>query len=119
MTMVLLVSCTDVESIDINRPGLEEQSPELYAKYLENLNTYKRSDDHKVAYAWFDNSVKAPYSRAHHISDIPDSLDVVSMMYPADLAEFELTDMATVRRKGTKVVYTISFDRIQLSLIHI
>lgn len=113
LTMAFLVSCTDVESIDINRPGLEEQSPELYAKYLENLNTYKRSDDHKVAYAWFDNSVKAPYSRAHHISDIPDSLDVVSMMYPADLAEFELTDMATVRRKGTKVVYTISFDRIQ------
>ena len=62
LTMALLVSCTDVESIDINRPGLEEQSPELYAKYLENLNTYKRSDDHKVAYAWFDNSVKAPYS---------------------------------------------------------
>ena len=55
-----------------------------------------------MAYAWFDNSVKAPYSRAHHISDIPDSLDVVSMMYPADLAEFELTDMATVRRKVQK-----------------
>lgn len=113
LTMALLVSCTDVESIDINRPGLEEQSPELYAKYLENLNAYKSSSDHKVAYAWFDNSVKAPYSRAHHISDIPDSLDVVSMMYPADLAEFELADMAAVRRKGTKVVYTISFDRIQ------
>ena len=29
LTMALLVSCTDVESIDINRPGLEEQSPEL------------------------------------------------------------------------------------------
>jgi len=113
LAMVLLASCTDIESIDINRPGIEEQNPELYAKYLQNLKAYKNSADHKVVYAWFDNSEKTPYSRAHHISDAPDSLDVISMMYPADLAEFELADMTVAREKSTKVVYTISFDRIQ------
>lgn len=111
--MTFAASCTDIESIELNRPGLDEQSPELYAKYLHNLNEYKQSDSHKVTYAWFDNSVKTPYSRGQHISDVPDSLDVVSVMYPADLAEFELQDMAAVRTKGTKVVYTISFDKIQ------
>ncbi|MDO5419928.1 MAG: glycoside hydrolase family 18 [Bacteroides sp.] len=113
LAMTLLASCTDVESIELNRPGLDEQSPELYAKYLQNLNEYKSSVSHKVTYAWFDNSVKAPYSRGQHISDVPDSLDVVSVMYPSDLAEFEINDMAAVRAKGTKVVYTISFDNIR------
>lgn len=113
LAMTLLASCTDVESIELNRPGLDEESPELYAKYLQNLNEYKGSENHKVTYAWFDNSVKTPYSRGQHLSDVPDSLDVVSVMYPADLAEFEISDMAEVRTKGTKVVYTISFDNIQ------
>lgn len=113
LAMAFLASCTDVESIELNRPGLDEESPELYAKYLQNLNEYKKSESHKVTYAWFDNSVKTPYSRGQHLSDVPDSLDVVSVMYPADLVEFEMNDIAAVRTKGTKVVYTISFDNIQ------
>lgn len=103
---------TEVENVTINTPGVEDLNPEQYAKYLQNLVAYKNSD-HKVVYAWFDNSVKTPSSRGQHISDAPDSLDVISMMYPAELAEFELADMETVRAKGTKVVYTISFDKIQ------
>lgn len=103
---------TEVENVTINTPGIEELNPEQYAKYLQNLVEYKNSD-HKVVYAWFDNSEKTPFSRGQHISDAPDSLDVISMMYPAELAEFELTDMQKVRAKGTKVVYTISFDKIR------
>ena len=103
---------TDTESLNLNQPDITDQNPELYARYLQNLREYKNSD-HKVVYAWFDNSEKIPFSRGQHISDTPDSLDVISMMYPAELAEFELADMQTVRTKGTKVVYTISFDKIQ------
>lgn len=103
---------TEVENVTINTPGVEELNPEQYAKYLQNLIEYKNSD-HKVVYAWFDNSEKAPFSRGQHISDAPDSLDVISMMYPADLADFELADMQAARGKGTKVVYIISFDKIQ------
>lgn len=107
---------TEVENVNINTPGIEEQDPAAYAKYLQNLVAYKNSD-HKVVYAWFDNSEKTPFSRGQHISDAPDSLDVISMMYPAELAAFELVDMQTVHAKGTKVVYTISFDKIQKNIL--
>lgn len=102
---------TENKSIDIETPTLEELYPEAYAKYLENLVAYKEGD-HKVTYAWFDNSEKVPFSRVHHMVDAPDSLDVIALMYPDQLASFELEEMKQVRRKGTKVVYTISFDQI-------
>lgn len=114
-SMFALSACsdwTDTESLGLKEPDIADKNPELYAKYLQNLREYKKSD-HKVVYAWFDNSVKTPVSRGQHISDAPDSLDVISMMYPAELAEFEQADMKTVREKGTKVVYTISFDKIK------
>ena len=66
---------TDSESIKLKEPGIDEQSPELYAKYLKNLQEYKNSD-HKIVYGWFDNSEKVPFSRGQHMSDVPDSLDV-------------------------------------------
>lgn len=117
LALVLIASScsdwTDVESLDINQNGLPEQNPALYAKYLENLRAYKESD-HKQAYVWFDNSEKAPSSRAHHITDLPDSIDVVNMVYPGDLADFELKDMEEIRsEKGTKIVYTVSYDAIK------
>jgi len=67
---------TEIENVDINTPGMQEQNPAAYAKYLQNLIAYK-SSDHKVVYAWFDNSEKTPFSRGQHISDTPDSLDVI------------------------------------------
>lgn len=63
-------------------------------------------------YAYFDNSNKAPYSPAQHITNMSDSIDVISMMYP-ELADFEKADIETVHQKGTKVVYTISYDAIK------
>lgn len=99
---------TEDKSVDI----IEPVSPG-YEKYLENLKAYKKSD-HKYVYATFDNSVKEPFSRGQHVSDIPDSVDVVSMMYPADLADFEIADIKTLKAdKGTKVIYKVSFDGIQ------
>lgn len=104
-------SCSDWnddESVDINLPA----NP-AYAKYLENLRAYKNSD-HKSVYAWFDNSEKAPSSRGQHMSDVPDSVDVVVLMYPDLLAEFEIKDMQTLQNdKGTKVLYTVSYDVIK------
>ena len=71
---------------------------------------YKKSE-HTLVYTWFDNSEKAPYSRAHHITDLPDSIDIVSLMYPDNLATWELEDMESVREnKATKVIYSIDFE---------
>lgn len=108
---IAFASCTDVESISINESNVKDQNPEAYAKYLANLTAYKASE-HKVVYAWFDNSNKVPYSPAQHITNMPDSIDVISMMYP-ELEAFEKNDMETVHQKGTKVVYTVSYDDIK------
>lgn len=101
---------TDTESINLVEPGIADQAPEQYAKYLKNLQAYKNSE-HKIVYGWFDNSEKVPFSRGQHIADAPDSLDVIVVTTP-DLAEFELEDIATVHAKGTKVYYCISYDNI-------
>ncbi|MCO7114239.1 glycoside hydrolase family 18 [Bacteroides uniformis] len=74
------------------------------------MQEYKNSD-HKIVYGWFDNSEKVPFSRGQHMSDVPDSLDVIIATTP-DLAEFELEDIANVHEKGTKVFYSISYDNI-------
>lgn len=106
-----MVACTDVESLEIIQPSAQEQNPEAYAKYLSNLRNYK-NDEHQVVYAWFDNSVKMPASPAQHITNVPDSVDVISMMTP-ELFDFEKANIETVHQKGTKVVYTISYDDIK------
>lgn len=112
-SMFVLAACsdwTDIESIDLKEPDIAKENPELYAKYLQNLREYKKSA-HKLVYVWFDNSQKVPFSRAHHLTDLPDSIDVVSMMYPGDLAEWELEEIAQIREtKATKVIYSIDFD---------
>ena len=104
-------SCTDVEGITINESTIKDRNPEAYAKYLDNLKAYKASG-HKVVYAWFDNSNKEPFSPAQHITNMSDSIDVISMMVP-ELAEFEKKDIETIHQKGTKVFYTISYDDIK------
>lgn len=115
-TVLMGAACSDwteVESVGVNNPNIAEQNPELYAQYLENLRAYKNSD-HRAVYVWFDNSVKTPFSRAHHLTELPDSIDVVALMHPSNLAEYELKEMESIRKdKGTKVLASIDFDRIK------
>lgn len=115
-SVLALSACSDwteTESIDLNQPDITDQNPELYAKYLTNLREYKKSD-HKLVYVWFDNSQKVPFNRAHHITDLPDSIDVVSMIHPDNLADWELDEINQVRNeKATKVIYTINFESIK------
>jgi hypothetical protein len=104
---------TDIKGININQQSPSESDPERYAQYLESLRAYKQTE-HYVVYAWFDNSGKTPYSRGQHLSDLPDSLDVVSLMYPDKLADLEIEEMEAIRTdKGTKIVYNISYETIE------
>ena len=116
MSAMALGACsdwTDTEAVDLKEPSIESQNGTLYAAYLENLRSYKQGT-HKLVYTWFDNSVKLAASRAQHITDVPDSVDVISMMYPGNLADWELTDIESVRNnKGTKIIYTVDFDAIK------
>lgn len=117
ISLFLMISCSDwteVEGLDINQPDVSTQNPELYAQYIKGLKEFKNSD-HKITYVWFDNSEKTPTSRAHHIVDLPDSIDVVSLTTPEDLQDWELADIEKVRNdKGTKVIFTLNFDATKL-----
>lgn len=111
LSLGVVTSCSDWnddESVKINVP----KDPE-YDTYLENLRAYKQTD-HNYIYAWFDNSQKTPASRADHMSDVPDSIDVVVVKNPANLENFEMEDIRSLQNvKGTKVVIEINFNTIQ------
>lgn len=111
-----LVSCsdwTDVDNLKVEYGNVEQENPELYAQYLSSLRAYRQSD-HTQVYAWYDNSVKVPVSRAHYLRDISDSIDVVSLIYPDKLTQSELDQIAELQeQKGMKVIYTIDFDRMK------
>lgn len=100
---------TETESIGIESPKVEDQNPDVYKKYLENLRKYKESN-HKVVYAWLDNSSKQPANRSFHMEALPDSIDYIVLEHPSNLADWELKEMDVVREKGTKVLAQFNFD---------
>ena len=113
-----LASCSDwtrpesPESVEIHAPTLEEQDPELYAQYLQNLREYK-SSDHKMVFGWFDNSASAPAGQSDRLAALPDSLDAVVLMYPDQIDSWELDEMRSIRQdKGTRVLYTIDYATV-------
>lgn len=110
--LMTVASCSDwtvPESLGIDSPGLDQQYPELYARYLENLKEYKEGP-HKLSVGWFDNSASAPSGQADRLTALPDSLDAVVLMYPDMVEGWELDEMASVRStKGTKVLYRIDY----------
>ncbi|MEG2770938.1 MAG: glycoside hydrolase family 18 [Alistipes sp.] len=113
---VVFTACSDwteTESLDINKPTIEDQNPELYAQYLEALKVYKMSD-HKIVYGVFNNNVPVAGSRAHHLTGLPDSVDMVCLMHRDTLPEWLVSEMQTVRaEKGTKTIYSISYTTIE------
>lgn len=104
---------TTPESIAIHQPTIEEQNPDLYTAYLQSLKNYKKGD-HTEVYGWYDNSEAVPYSRAHHLTVLPDSMDVISLMAPAMIQDWQIKEMNTVRAdKGTRFIYDIDFDELK------
>lgn len=111
-----LASCedwTDVDNLKVEYGNVEQENPELYAQYLTSLRAYRQTD-HTQVYAWYDNSVKVPVSRAHYLRDIPDSIDVVGLIHPDLLTQSELDQIDYLKtQKGMKVIYTIDFDQMK------
>lgn len=114
---LFLSSCSDwteTESVAIVEPDIKKQNPELYGRYLDNLKAYKASD-HKVLYAWFNNSEKVPFNRSQHVENLPDSIDVVVLTHPDNLTDSELSEINTLRNdKGTKFFFPFSYDAVKL-----
>jgi hypothetical protein len=114
LSMTACDDWTETESLDLSYPSVEESNPELYANYLETLRAYK-SGNHTLVYAWFDNK-DYPTNRATHLSTLPDSLDVVSLINPANVADFVVEEMTEMRtKKGTKYIYDIDYSAFKAS----
>ena len=113
---MMFSSCSDWtenENLKINIPNVETVDAHVYAKYLESLRNYKQTD-HKMVYAWYDNSQKAPFNRSHHLTALPDSIDIVSLMYPDDLDYREIKEINSIRKdKGMKVVFTVDYEALR------
>lgn len=113
--MFALAACeewTETERLDIRYPLLEEQNPELYARYLEALRAYK-AREHKLAIVAIDNVATAPSQQNEHLTTLPDSIDWILLENPAKLHPTLAAEFEQVRRKGTRVGYTIDYDRIE------
>lgn len=103
---------TETESLDINYPTLEEQNPELYKQYLQALRDYK-AGDHKIVFVSMNNTTAAPAQRNEHLTTMPDSVDFICLMNPANLHPTLAGEFAKVREKGTRVIYNIDYNAIE------
>lgn len=111
MSALLLPACndwTDPESLTLHTPSFEEQNPELYEAYLKDLCNYK-AGDHNVMFVSFNNPLTHPVNRSEHLTVLPDSIDFVSLNNPDQLSGDIQNEMVEIRRKGTRIVYTIDY----------
>lgn len=103
---------TEPESLAIRTGSLEEQNPEKWEQYLQNLRDYKQTDHRRVV-GWFDNSSSVIMGKADRLVALPDSLDAVVLMYPDLIDQWEVEEMKEIQEdKGTKVLYCIDYSAI-------
>ncbi|MDR1681446.1 MAG: glycoside hydrolase family 18 [Prevotellaceae bacterium] len=101
---------TEQEILPVVKPTVESENPDLYRQYLENLRNYKKTH-HQLLIGWFDNSNKAPGSRAWHLEALPDKTDIAVLLDGDNLADFERAEMDAIRQnKGTKTLYLIDYE---------
>ncbi|MFZ4861783.1 glycoside hydrolase family 18 [Sphingobacterium sp. Mn56C] len=108
---------TEPKPLDIASPDLEQQNPEIYGKYLEDLRAFK-NNPHKINLGWFNNSKKNPTSQGDHFAVVPDSLDYLVLESPLALVDREVEAMqALLEKKQTKVLFEIDFNTIKSSYL--
>lgn len=111
-----LVSCSDwtrPESLDIVYTGGPDTGSGQYAQYLDDLKAYKNAE-HKYAMAFISNARgQVPGSQAMRLTAYPDSIDFICLENAEDLAEQYKSDITEVHKKGTYVLYDISYASIE------
>lgn len=111
-----IVSCSDwtrPESLDIVYTGGVDTGSEQYAQYLDNLRDYKNAE-HRLAMAFVSNERgQVPGSQAMRLTSYPDSIDFICLENAEDLAEQYKSDITEVHKKGTSVLYVISYEKIE------
>ena len=111
-----LVACSDwttPESISIRVSSLENDYPEVYAQYCQQLRDYKASENHNLVYVAFDNQ-QSTANGSYRLTSLPDSVDVVEISNP-ELIDGTLVDEMNKLRtdKGFKFALAFSFDDVK------
>jgi len=105
--LILAFVFTACEEQNMPEPLIIQKKEIKSAEYYANLRAYKRSD-HAIAFGWFGGWTATGACSKSCLSNIPDSMDVVSIWGKADC--FNLTpekkaDLKHVQEvKGTKVL---------------
>lgn len=111
LTLVLAVSCSDWNDpipVEINPQHTKEQNPELWARYMEVLHTYKQSK-HYITYARFDNSPEKQINEGSYLRSLPDSLDIVTLGNPDKISDYDREDIPGLQEKSTRVLYFVDY----------
>jgi hypothetical protein len=104
---------TEVESLGLNNPTLEDSNAQLYADYLKDLKEYK-AGVHNVIFVSFNNPETAPMKQAERLTVIPDSVDFICLNNPDNLNTVTQEEMAKVKNdKGTQVLYNIDYNSFE------
>lgn len=99
---------TDTEAVEniVIKPW--EQGPELWAQYTQMLRDYKQRE-HFLVIAHFDNAPAIATGEKDFMRGLPDSLDMVLLTNADNFSRYDAEDMATMREKGTKVLYQVDY----------
>ena len=108
---LLPVACDDwnePEIVDIDINSAKEQNPELWARYMQALRTYKQSE-HYLSYAHFDNSPEKSLNEGSYLRSLPDSLDIVTLGNSHQISDYDREDIPVLQEKSIRVLYLIDY----------
>lgn len=118
MTFVLPAACSDwtePESVDLNINNAKDQNPELWARYMQVLSTYKQNK-HYIAYARFDNSTENSINEGNYLRSLPDSLDIVTLSNSDKISDYDREDILLLQEKSIRVLYLVDY-KAQASIL--
>lgn len=118
LTLFATASCsdwTDQKTVDIDPQNAKEQNPELWARYMEALRTYRLSK-HFVTYGSFDNGAEKSKNEGAYLRSLPDSLDIVTPTHPESLTSYDCEDILLLQEKSIKVLYLVDYTAQMSSL---
>lgn len=108
---VLPAACSDwnePEPVNIDINSAKDQNPELWARYMQVLHTYKQSKHYRT-YARFDNSTEKPVNEGNYLRSLPDSLDIVTLSNSDRISDYDREDIPLLQEKSTCVLYLVDY----------
>lgn len=113
--VMLLAGCskwTEPQSLDYRRQSPEQENPEQYAAYLEQIKAFKKTEHH-VMFVGMEGIAEHPSSQSQHLMAMPDSADYIVMRMGNALHPVIAGEIATVlERKGTKTLLYVDYALI-------